>query len=203
MSGIEACVFDAYGTLFDVHSAVGKLRGDVGPLKTVFATLFFSSIGMYLNLEYIGQNLPILLAVLAAVVLGKPAVIWVVGKLVGLPHRYALAAGICMGQIGIFSFVLAQVALDDSSANGIINEWLFDLMINVTILTLFLTPTLTRIALPVGGATERVLRRLRLTGGASEQTKSGSAVVEGHVIIIGFGPAGRAVADPELGDRHR
>lgn len=31
MSGIAACVFDAYGTLFDVHSAVGRLRDDVGP----------------------------------------------------------------------------------------------------------------------------------------------------------------------------
>lgn len=31
MSGIGACVFDAYGTLFDVHSAVGRLRADVGP----------------------------------------------------------------------------------------------------------------------------------------------------------------------------
>ena len=28
--GIEACVFDAYGTLFDVHSAVGRHRARVG-----------------------------------------------------------------------------------------------------------------------------------------------------------------------------
>lgn len=28
---IKACVFDAYGTLFDVHSAVGGLRNEVGP----------------------------------------------------------------------------------------------------------------------------------------------------------------------------
>ena len=31
MTRISACVFDAYGTLFDVHSAVGRLRADVGP----------------------------------------------------------------------------------------------------------------------------------------------------------------------------
>jgi 2-haloacid dehalogenase len=31
MEGIRACVFDAYGTLFDVHSAVGRLRPQVGP----------------------------------------------------------------------------------------------------------------------------------------------------------------------------
>jgi 2-haloacid dehalogenase len=30
MEGIRACVFDAYGTLFDVHSAVGRLRGRIG-----------------------------------------------------------------------------------------------------------------------------------------------------------------------------
>jgi 2-haloacid dehalogenase len=30
MAGIEACVFDAYGTLFDVHSAVARLRAQVG-----------------------------------------------------------------------------------------------------------------------------------------------------------------------------
>ncbi|HCY87727.1 MAG TPA: haloacid dehalogenase type II [Desulfobacteraceae bacterium] len=30
IDGINACVFDAYGTLFDVHSAVGKHRGRLG-----------------------------------------------------------------------------------------------------------------------------------------------------------------------------
>ena len=31
LSGIRACVFDAYGTLFDVHSAVGRLAAEIGP----------------------------------------------------------------------------------------------------------------------------------------------------------------------------
>jgi 2-haloacid dehalogenase len=30
MEGIRACVFDAYGTLFDVHAAVGRLRPQIG-----------------------------------------------------------------------------------------------------------------------------------------------------------------------------
>ena len=33
ISGIKACVFDAYGTLFDVHSAVGKHRERLGGFK--------------------------------------------------------------------------------------------------------------------------------------------------------------------------
>lgn len=42
ISGIKACVFDAYGTLFDVHSAVGKHRqrlGDVAdPVSIMWRT---------------------------------------------------------------------------------------------------------------------------------------------------------------------
>jgi 2-haloacid dehalogenase len=30
IEGIKVCVFDAYGTLFDVHSAVGKHRHRLG-----------------------------------------------------------------------------------------------------------------------------------------------------------------------------
>lgn len=171
-----------------------QVRGDVSPLKTVFAVLFFASIGMYLDPVKLAENWDVVLVTLLTVVLLKPLLIYVIAKLVGLSHRYAIAAGVCMGQIGVFSFVLAQVALADGE-NGIISETTFDLLINVTIISLFLTPTLTRIALPFGGYVERQLRRL---GWADEDTgnnRPSSTAITDHVIIIGFGPAGRAVAD--------
>ncbi len=37
---IKACVFDAYGTLFDVHSAVGSLQADVGPRYAELSALW-------------------------------------------------------------------------------------------------------------------------------------------------------------------
>lgn len=40
ITGIEACVFDAYGTLFDVHSAVGNLRDEVGPRHAELSMLW-------------------------------------------------------------------------------------------------------------------------------------------------------------------
>lgn len=40
INGIEACVFDAYGTLFDVHSAVGNLRDEVGPRHVELSMLW-------------------------------------------------------------------------------------------------------------------------------------------------------------------
>jgi 2-haloacid dehalogenase len=40
MDGIRACVFDAYGTLFDVHSAVGRLRAQVGDQADALSQLW-------------------------------------------------------------------------------------------------------------------------------------------------------------------
>jgi 2-haloacid dehalogenase len=40
MAGIKACVFDAYGTLFDVHSAVGRLRARVGERADALSELW-------------------------------------------------------------------------------------------------------------------------------------------------------------------
>jgi 2-haloacid dehalogenase len=40
MAGIRACVFDAYGTLFDVHSAVGRLRAQVGDRADALSELW-------------------------------------------------------------------------------------------------------------------------------------------------------------------
>ena len=40
MAGIRACVFDAYGTLFDVHSAVGRLRAEIGDQAEALSQLW-------------------------------------------------------------------------------------------------------------------------------------------------------------------
>ncbi len=40
MTGIEACVFDAYGTLFDVHSAVAGLRPRLGTQAEALSQLW-------------------------------------------------------------------------------------------------------------------------------------------------------------------
>ena len=40
IGGIKACVFDAYGTLFDVHSAVGKYRKRLGDIADQVSSLW-------------------------------------------------------------------------------------------------------------------------------------------------------------------
>ena len=174
-----------------------QLRGDLGALKSIFVTLFFASIGMLANPGWMFANLPLVLGATALVIVGKPLVVYAVGKIMGITHRTAVAAGVCMGQVGVFSFVLAEIAHTPAvpDAAPVINDTLFNVIVSVTILTLFVTPYLVQFAPVLGMRFERMLRRLGLVKRASREEAARMQELNGHVIVVGFGPAGRAVAD--------
>lgn len=167
-----------------------RLRGDVGPLKTIFVTLFFASIGMLGDPAWIAGNVGTVALTLGLLLLIKPTVIWAVGRVFKLAHRHAIAAGVCMGQVGVFSFVLARSAVD----GRVITPELFSLVVSITIVTLFLTPYLVGFATTAGAKGELLLRRWGLAklGGASDA--SVGRELASHIVVVGFGPAGRAVA---------
>jgi len=171
-----------------------QIRADVAPLKTLFVTMFFGSIGMLADPAFVAQNAHWVLLALALVALGKPLVMLPIALGFRLPVRHAVAAGMCMGQVGVFSFVLLQVATSGDAA--LVDDTVENILVAVIILSIFLTPYLVGGASTVGGWAELRLRRLGVV-----KTKAGAPVADeprgdrGHVVIIGFGPAGRAVAE--------
>ncbi|MEM8781368.1 MAG: cation:proton antiporter [Planctomycetota bacterium] len=168
-----------------------QLRGDLGALKVIFVTLFFASIGMLADPVWMGQNVGLVLVAAALVMLGKPLVVYAVGKAMGLTHRAALSAGVCMGQVGVFSFVLAQIARDGE----VIGDTLFNVVVSVAIATLFATPYLVQFAPGIGMRYERLLRKIGLVKRGGGDEPAGAKNLAGHTVVVGFGPAGRAVAD--------
>jgi CPA2 family monovalent cation:H+ antiporter-2 len=168
-----------------------RLRGDVGPLRTIFVTLFFASIGMLGDPIWIAQNLGIVAIGLGVLLCLKPLIIWIVGRTFRLAHRHAIAAGVCMGQVGVFSFVLARSAQDGQ----VISAQMFSLVVSITILTLFLTPYLVAFAPVAGAKGELRLRRWGLAKLGGQADAAAARELAGHVVVVGFGPAGRAVAN--------
>ena len=165
-----------------------QIRADIGSIRTLLVTLFFGSIGMLGDPAWFISHLPAVLGLVGAIVVGKSAVIWVVLRVFGLTNRNALAAGICLAQVGEFSFVLAAVA-----RGTVIGEELFTLIISTTIVTLFLTPYLVawgpRVARVVVGNLERAgVLKAGSVGGDDDLSSS-----SGVLIVVGFGPAGEAV----------
>lgn len=176
------------GMLLAESPFASQIRSDVGSLRTLFVTLFFTSVGMLADPAWFLDNWIKVFAWLAVVFLGKTLIIFGIGIIFKMSPVYALAAGITLAQIGEFSFVLASEARN----GGLINEHVFSLAVSVTILSMFLAPYMVTFARPAARwAIGRFAPGMRSRLGSLDEP---ALRQEGGVYIVGFGPAGRKVA---------
>lgn len=164
-----------------------QVRADVAALRTLLVTLFFSSVGLLGDPAWFIANLPQVLALVAALVVGKALIVWMVLRLFGLPHRNALAAGLVLAQVGEFSFVLLALA-----QGTLLDAELFALFISATITTLFLTPFLVAAAPTLS---TRIIARLAFLKQEPTASSTTSSEPAARVLLIGFGPAGQVVGE--------
>lgn len=81
------------------------------PMRDVFATLFFASIGLLIDPGFLLANSWVLIGLVAITMIGKAAIVTGIVNLFGYPLKTALTAGLGINQIGEFSFVLAGDSL--------------------------------------------------------------------------------------------
>lgn len=110
------------------------------PMRDVFATLFFTSIGLLINPTFLVENLPVLVGLVAVSMVGKAAISTTVVHLFGYSLKTSLTVGLGINQIGEFSFVLASVA----QAQGLFSSRVYGLTVGTTAITLFITPFVLR-----------------------------------------------------------
>ena len=106
------------------------------PIKNLFGALFFVSVGMMVDpailVQYWWQILVITLVVVVLKSLSSG-----IGMLIsGDNLRNSVRAGMCFGQIGEFSFIIATVGI----SFGVIDDFLYPIIVSVSIITTFLTP---------------------------------------------------------------
>ena len=169
-----------------------QIRGDVASLRTLFVTLFFSSIGMLADPAWALEHWALLTGVVAAIVVGKAAIVGGVAYLFRSTVGHALATGVCLAQVGEFSFVLADVAW----SSELISSDIFKLLVSATVASLFLTPYLVALAPRLATAANKLVARDgRTLRRAAESAGESEPALHGHILIVGFGPAGRRVAE--------
>jgi CPA2 family monovalent cation:H+ antiporter-2 len=165
-----------------------QIRADVGSLRTLFVTLFFTSVGMLADPAWFLAHWIEVLGWLTVVFVGKALIIFGIGVILKMSPVYALAAGITLAQIGEFSFVLATEARN----GGLIDEQVFSLAVSVTILSMFLAPYMVTYARPLA----RGLIGFFAPSVRSRDAAAGEPPSDRHagIFIVGFGPSGRKVA---------
>jgi CPA2 family monovalent cation:H+ antiporter-2 len=162
-----------------------QVRADLSGIRTLFVTVFFSSIGALADPGWMLSNWQILSGVVIAILLGKSLLAWGALRLFGAGSVSALAAGICLGQIGEFSFVIAAIARRE-----LLTHEVFLLFVSATILTMLLTPYLVAAAPTVAGHLLGSRRSSRAVSSGADRSSAQS-----QVLIVGFGPAGRVVGE--------
>ena len=112
------------------------MLGATQPIQSVLMMVFFLSVGLLIDLNYIWDNLGTVLALFAIITIFKTAINVATLTFLGQALHHAFLAGIMIAQVGEFSFLLALIALD---AN-VISEADSRLVIAVTVMSLALSP---------------------------------------------------------------
>ena len=156
------------------------------PFKEVLTSVFFVSMGMLLDLGYVASHVELVLGIFLLALVVKSLVTGADVLLLGYPLRPAVVAGLALAQVGEFSFVLAKSGLE---ANLLQNQT-YQMFLAVSILTMVVTPFLMSVSLPIANRLDRLLH------GQPEPVPETAAATApaGHIIIIGFGPAGQLCA---------
>ena len=169
-----------------VHQAMAAIT----PLRDIFATLFFVSLGMLLDPAFVMENWQLVLVMVGIITLIKLTTIYGVVRVFGYSSRIALLTGGGLFQIGEFGFILAQLGID----MGIVSGQFYSLIISSAIITMLLTP------LPISLISRYYPKFSSATGNwhpAKETPVSdtpAAAEMPNRIVIAGYGAVGQHIA---------
>ncbi|MCR5712374.1 MAG: cation:proton antiporter [Prevotella sp.] len=125
----------------------------VEPVKNLFGAIFFVSVGMLVDPEILMEYAIPIITLVFAILLGQSIFGTLSFMLGGESLRSAMRCGFSMAQIGEFSFIIASLGL----SLGVISDFLYPVVVAVSVITTFLTPYMIRLATPVYNSLERRL----------------------------------------------
>ncbi|UKK54892.1 cation:proton antiporter [Prevotella sp. E2-28] len=122
----------------------------VEPVKNLFGAIFFVSVGMLVDPQIlVDYALPIFVLVMT-IIIGQATFGSISFMLGGESLKSAMRCGFSMAQIGEFSFIIASLGL----SLGVIGDFLYPVVVAVSVITTFLTPYMIRLATPAYNALE-------------------------------------------------
>ena len=132
-----------------------KIIKVVEPVKNLFGAIFFVSVGMLVDPNVIVEYAVPIIVLVATILLGQ-ALFGTMGFLFsGQSLKSAMRCGFSMAQIGEFSFIIATLGCDLK----VIENFLYPVVVAVSVITTFLTPYMMRAAVPCHDFLEKRLPR--------------------------------------------
>ncbi|AKB55925.1 MULTISPECIES: monovalent cation:proton antiporter family protein [Methanosarcina] len=175
-----------------------QAMGNIIPLRDMFMSFFFVSVGMLLNTEYLLDHLMILIIASIALIIIKSIAGVASTFLLGCPLRAAILTGFALSQVGEFSFVLSRLGVEYS----LMTEEAYQAFLAVSIITMGVTPFLINasykpidfLVTRVSGTTNGLKLIHGLYSEPIKEEEQAEPEMKDHLIIVGFGFSGRTVS---------
>ncbi|HEY3373793.1 MAG TPA: cation:proton antiporter [Candidatus Aquicultor sp.] len=164
--------------------------GNIFPFRDIFSSFFFISIGMLLDVGFLVKNPQIIIILTLGILLLKGLLATTASSLSGFPARTAILVGIALCQVGEFSFVLSETGL----RYGLLPGRLFQLFLDITILTMVATPLLIKVGPRFADTIVKLSLPAKLKYGWFPVEHATETKAKDHIIIVGYGLNGRNVA---------
>jgi CPA2 family monovalent cation:H+ antiporter-2 len=166
---------------------------NVMPFREIFASFFFVSVGMLLDVNFLlAHPLTILLVALGVMVL-KFGIAGLAARVLSLPFRTVVLVGMALAQVGEFAFILSKTGIDA----GVMDATTYQYFLAVSLFTMACTPFLMMLGTPLANALSRTPLpgglRQRLSGSGQQEVLAPEheARLHDHLVVIGFGLNGR------------
>ena len=130
-----------------------KIEHLVSPIKDLFGAIFFVSVGMMVDVALIVEYIVPILCIIAAIMVGQTLFSTAGFLLSGQSLKTAMQCSFSLTQIGEFAFILATLG----TSLGVTSDFLYPIVVAVSVFTTFTTPYMIRLAEPAYAVVERHL----------------------------------------------
>jgi len=169
-----------------------QISADLLPFREAFAVIFFVSVGMLVDLDYIAANWPLVVVLSAIAMVGKALVSGLVSVMLASPAKTALILAAGRSQMGEFSFIVGQSGV----AVGLIDTSEYSLILAGAIVSITVNPFVVRLVEPIERRVKekrpglwRWLDRHGMPALPEPET------MRDHIVIVGCGRVGRHIAE--------
>jgi len=162
-----------------------QVESDIASFRDILMGLFFISVGMLLDFNYLIQNMVLVTALLVAFVLFKAVVITVLVRFFGFEWGVGMRSGVILAQAGEFGFVILTLGL----GHGLIGGAELQLVLSACLLSMITAPFI----IQYNGRIARKLAKSYIMNSKQkdEALQGVGKTLDGHVILCGYGRSGQ------------
>ncbi|NMG73739.1 monovalent cation:proton antiporter family protein [Aromatoleum diolicum] len=165
-----------------------QVEEDIKPFRDVLLGLFFVTVGMFLDVGLIVDNLPVVLGLVLGLLVFKCAIVFAASRAFGSSAGTALRTGLWLCAGGEFGFVLVS----DIDGLGLMPPALLQATVAALVLSMLIAPFVVQASDKLVMrfvASEWLLRSMELTRVAAQSMNTSK-----HIIICGYGRSGQYMA---------